>query len=170
MAEMSRKDLAAVLGVTPATVTRDAAAGMPTHDIDAARRWRQENRRARVSPPPRAGHAQPPEGAVAAGPAQMPGRQPEPDDDGGDYWTNRARRERAEADLAELKLAEQMGQLVRAADVRSSLSKRLAATREALLQIPARLAPVLAAESDQGRVHDLIQHELHAALQQVTEA
>jgi phage terminase Nu1 subunit (DNA packaging protein) len=89
------------------------------------------------------------------------------DSGGGDYWNHRARREAAEAELAELKLAEQRGELVRAADVRAAHSKRAAGLREALLQIPARLAAVLAAESSQARVHDVLQRELHEVLSQV---
>ena len=86
------------------------------------------------------------------------------------YWKSRARRELAEADMAELKLAEQRGLLVRAADIRAAQSRRLAALREALLQLPARLAPVLAAEADAGKVHEQLQAELHQVLAHMTEA
>ena len=100
-----------------------------------------------------------------AGPAR--GRSDEDGDDG--YWVSKARREKAEADLAELKLSEQRGELVRAADVRAAQARRLAALRESLLQLPARLAPVLAAEVDAARCHDTLQAELHALLEQMTE-
>ena len=161
---MLRRDLAQALGVNAATVTRDAAAGMPTHSVEAARQWRLENRRARVAPPPRRG--EPPEGAVAAGPAQVAsGDEPANPDD---YWASRARREKAEADLAELKLAEQKGELIRTADVRAAYARRAAGLREALLQIPSRLAAVLAAETDMARCHDVIQSELHQVLAQLT--
>jgi phage terminase Nu1 subunit (DNA packaging protein) len=163
MADM-RKDLARALGVSAATVTRDAAAGMPTDSLEAARDWRQKNRRARVAPPPRAGHAAPPEGAVAAGPPQLPDVAEE-----GDYWHSRARREAAEAKLAELKLAELQGVLVRADDVRASLAKRAAAFREGLLQIPARLSAQLAAELDQAKVHALIDGELRTVMGQLVQ-
>lgn len=95
-----------------------------------------------------------------------------PDDggSGGDYWESRARREAAEAELAELKLAEQRGDLVRAGDVRAAQAKLAAGLREALLQIPARLAAVLAAETDQARCHDHLQDELHQVLAQVAAA
>ena len=86
----------------------------------------------------------------------------------GNYWESRARREQAEAELAELKLAEQRSELVRAADVRSAWAKRAAGLREALLQMPARLAAVLAAETDQARCHDAMQAELHTVLAQIT--
>lgn len=90
-------------------------------------------------------------------------------DDTDDYWTSKGRRERAEAELAELKLAEQRGDLVRAADVRAEHAGRLAMLRESLLQIPARLAPVLAVETDQARCHDLVQRELHGVLEQAVQ-
>lgn len=128
--------------------------------VAADAQW-QRNTRVRMGSRPAtdtaAGGARLPQGAGRSGGAD------ESPDDGG-YWASKSRREAAEADLAELKLAEQRGELVRAADIRAALSKRLAATREALLQLPARLAPVLAAETDQARVHDLLQAELHGAL------
>jgi len=164
MAELLRKDLARLLGLTASQVTRDAQAGMPTHSVDAARAWREANKRARVSPPPRAGRGGPPEGATAAGPPVLPDPPAEED-----YWASRARREKAEADLAELKLQEQQGVLVRVADVKSGYAKRLAALREGLLQLPARLAPVLAAEADMAKCHEALQRELHAVLAMVTE-
>lgn len=77
-------------------------------------------------------------------------------------------REIAEARLAELKLAEQRGELVRAVDVQSALSNKAAALREGFLQLPARLAPIMAAESDQARCHDILQAELRQVLEQLT--
>lgn len=93
--------------------------------------------------------------------------RPELEDHSDDYWHSRGRRERAQAELAELKLAEQRGELVRAAAVESAHGRRVSGLREALLQIPARLAAVLAAESDQARCHDVLQAELHQVLEQV---
>ena len=78
-------------------------------------------------------------------------------------------REIAEARLAELKLAEQRGELVRVAEVESSLAAKVAALREGFLQMPARLAPIMAAESDQARCHDILQAELRQALSQLPE-
>lgn len=91
------------------------------------------------------------------------------DGGGDDYWASRARREQAEAELAELKLAEQRGELVRAADVRTAYAKLAAGLRESLLQVPARLAAVLAAETEQAKCHDTLQSELHNVLAQLTE-
>lgn len=86
------------------------------------------------------------------------------------YHVAKTLRETAEARMAQLKLAELRGDLMPTADVRATWSKRTAGLREAILQIPARLAAVVAAESDQARCHDILQAELHAVLQQVTEA
>lgn len=92
------------------------------------------------------------------------------EDNAAGYWKSRARRERAEAELAELKLAELQGQLVRADDWAAALAKRAAAFREGLLQIPARLAAQLAAETDQARIHGLLEDELRQVMSQLTAA
>lgn len=92
------------------------------------------------------------------------------EDSASGYWKSRARRERAEAELAELKLAEMQGQLVRADDWAAALAKRAAAFREGLLQIPARLSAQLAAESDQARIHALLEEELRQVMLQLTAA
>lgn len=97
----------------------------------------------------------------------LTGEQDEDSDSG--YWQSRARRERAEAELAELKLKELQGQLVRADDWAAALAKRAAAFREGLLQIPARLAAQLAAETDQARIHTLLEDELRQVMEQLTQ-
>lgn len=82
---------------------------------------------------------------------------------------DRARRERAEADMAELRAAELRGELVRESEVRAAISRRLVALRESILQLPARLAPMLAVEADPVRCQDYLQAELVQALEQVAE-
>lgn len=125
--------------------------------VAADAQWQRNTR-------PRAGSA--PADAAAKPGAAAPDRE---DDGGTGYWASKARRESAEADLAELKLAEQRGELVRAADVRAAHAKRLAGLRDALLQIPARLAAVLAAEASQAVCHDKLQAEIHGVLALVAE-
>lgn len=90
------------------------------------------------------------------------------DDRADDYWTARAKRERAEAAISEMKRAEMEGKLIRMDAVRAAWAKRLASTRDALLQIPHRLAPVLAAESDLVRVSQLLEDELRQVLAELS--
>lgn len=86
------------------------------------------------------------------------------------YDVDRARRERYEADLAELKLREQQGDLVRVVEVRAEIAKRVGQVRMNLLQIPARVAPLVTAETDQAKVHALLDAEIRAVLSAVSTA
>ena len=139
------KDIAEALSVSNAAVSGYVKRGMPTNSIEDAAAWRAANVRpwAAAAPP------------VAREPAEE--RLP-------DYHAARARREEAEAAIAELKREEMEGALIRMEAVRIVAARVLATTREALLQIPARMATVLAAEDSPTRVHELLQHELHQAL------
>ena len=82
-----------------------------------------------------------------------------------DYMHNRNRREAAEAERAELSLAEDKGQLIRVDAVKAAVANVFSATRDALLQIPARLGPQLAAESDPSKAQTMLHAEIHQALQ-----
>ena len=87
-----------------------------------------------------------------------------------DYMTNRNRREAAEAERAELSLAEDKGQLIRVDAVKAALAGVFSSVRDALLQIPARLGPQLAAESDAAKAQSMLHAEIHQALQQLANA
>ena len=84
------------------------------------------------------------------------------------YEEARRRRETAEANLAEMKQAEMQGTLIRADAVRAAWAAKITGARDALLQIPSRLAPVLAAESDLVRVTALLEDELRQALAELS--
>lgn len=124
----------------------------------------EKNTRARVAPPK-------PGNVSEAGASASPSAGPDSPPDGKteDYWDARSRRETAEAAIAEMKEAEMRGLLIRADAVRSALATRISATRDALLQIPSRLAPVLAAESDMERVIEILEAELRQALSQLSD-
>ena len=100
---------------------------------------------------------------VAAAPA--PAAAPQPEAAATNYHVAKTMREAAEAHIARLKLAEMRGELIRTDAVRAVMSNIFATTREAVLQMPARLAPLLAAESDPAAVQNLLHAELHAALE-----
>ena len=80
------------------------------------------------------------------------------------YEEARRRRETAEANLAEMKQAEMQGTLIRADAVRAAWAAKITSARDALLQIPSRVAPVLAACTDLVEVTALLEAELRQAL------
>lgn len=85
-----------------------------------------------------------------------------PGDDG--YWQSRSRREAAEAAMAEMKRDELSGELIRVEAVRTAVAQAYITAREAILNLPARLAPQLAAETDTAQIQNMLHAELHAAL------
>lgn len=76
-----------------------------------------------------------------------------------------ARKEHYRAELARLEFEERIGQLVEKQTVESSAFRLARLVRDAMLNIPARLAGILAAETDQRRVHDLLEQEIRQALE-----
>jgi len=117
--------------------------------------------------------------ASAASSGRAPGPAPVAGSDGDvldladnpdDYWVSRGRREAAEAELAELKLAEQRGQLIQVKAVETVWSSALAGMREHLLQVRSRLGPLLANESDTFKVEQMLEAEHNAALQMMSTA
>jgi phage terminase Nu1 subunit (DNA packaging protein) len=135
-------------------VTRLKRKGMPIDSVEAAQAWRLQNLRPRMTDAGRSWTA--------------PRQRPRSTDAAieADYRAERARRERAEADLAELKAAELAGSLVRAEDVRRRWSSIAGEVRAALLQLPARLAPVLA-QRDITFIRQTLNAEIAASLEQM---
>lgn len=84
--------------------------------------------------------------------------------EGGSYEEARTRRELAEASIAEMKQAEMEGLLIRVDALRAAWAAKISGARDALLQIPSRVAPVLAAETDLVAVTALLEAELRQAL------
>lgn len=165
---ISKAEYARRRGCDPAAVTRAVQKGWIT-EIDgkidpvvADVQW-AANARSRADSRPATAI-----GAQLAGIAPPAAAPDKPASGESAYFVSRARREEAEAQLAELRLQEQQGQLVRADAVRSETARLAAALRESLLQLPARLSPVLAAETDAAKLHDLLQLELHQVLAQLT--
>lgn len=180
---MLMKELAAALGISAAMVSKLAKRGMPTDSFERALRWRRRNLEPGRVKGQRAGTD------AGAGQADAAGLTADRDQAavGGDrvdgdieddvqhpvsapvsFQEVRSRREAAEASLAELKLAEQRGELIRVDAVRHALAKVCAETRDNILQVPDRLSAVLAAETDQARVHSMLTSELHQVLEKLT--
>ena len=111
---VSKAAIARRLKVSGALITRYTEQGMPQTSLEDAEAWYRENVNRRIRP-----------------------------DEIPDYQESRARREAAEAELAELKAAQLRRELVPVADVERQWSGEAGRVREAFLQLADRLAPVL---------------------------
>ena len=146
---MSKRALARALGLSPSAVLKLEARGMPLDSVEAARAWRTAN-------------LDPLRIKASGARAERIGRADA-------LLSARIEREQAEAALARLRLAELSGELVRVADIKRALSRKAAALRDSLLNIPHRLAVQAAAESDPARVFAMIDAELRHALELLTQ-
>lgn len=164
---MKDKELATALGISGAMVSKLKQRGMPTHSVEAAQQWRLAYLQPGRTKTARADATFMDDGAEAlrppaAAPLATPGVEP--------YLASRARREAAEAALAEMKLREQSGELVRSAAVTAAYAVRLTYLRDALLQLPARLAPSFAVETDQQAIDRQLFDELARILREAANA
>lgn len=81
-----------------------------------------------------------------------------------DYLKSRARREQAEANIAEMRAAELAGELVSAERVRLAATKMGRLMRDAVLGVPSRIAPTIAAETDAHLIEQALLASLRRAL------
>ena len=151
---ISQADIARALGLSQPAITKLKRQGMPVDSVEAAQAWREARQNVAARKPlPSPFRASVSDSNAAA--RDLP-------DEGRD--AARTRREIAEANLAEIREAEERGELIRVDAVRSAIAGVIAGTRDSLMQIPARVAPVLAAEADAARVHEMLQLEINQAL------
>ena len=83
------------------------------------------------------------------------------------YAEARAQHERFKARLAELELETRESKLVNADDVKRESFKAARQVRDAMLNIPDRVAGELAAESNQFKVHQRLVKEIRRALEEL---
>lgn len=74
-------------------------------------------------------------------------------------------REGYAAQIMKLEFLEKSGQLVDKKELRLKLAKLHMAVRDNLRTIPDRVAPVLAAETDQAKIHAILLKEIGQALE-----
>jgi hypothetical protein len=158
---MKGKELADALGISGAMVSKLKVLGMPMDSVERARQWREAYLQPGRVKGVRADTALEPQGADGRGGGSAQVGAPS-------YLASKSRREAAEAALAENRLREQSGELVRVAAVRQALAGKVTAMRDALLQIPPRLVPLLAAETNPAEIHRLLTEEIYAALKHVS--
>lgn len=89
---------------------------------------------------------------------------------GDSFAAIKSRKELALAQRNELELAARAGELVERAAVRAAIEDRVRAVTQDLMQIGARIGEQLAAESDPQRCRLIVQHEIRAALGNLTRA
>lgn len=166
----SQAAIGRALGLSPASITKLKNQGMPVDSVEAAQAWRvaRQNVAARkpapVAPPARLPMAPP---AAAFPPLDRP---VDDFDTGEDHDAARTRLRISEANLSEMREAEERGALIRIDAVKAALAVAMATAREALLQIPSRLAPLLAADTDPASVQNLLHGEIHQALEHLSGA
>lgn len=176
----SQAAIGRVLGLSAASMTKLKKQGMPVDSVESARAWRtaRQNIAARKAEPAAVQPTAPP-ARPAVSPDSFAGigmgtvfdpAATEPAEPNETHDAARTRREIAEANLAEMKEAELRGDLIRVSAVKTTLSTVFATTRDTLLQIPSRLAPLLAADTDPANVQNTLQTEIHQALQHLAGA
>lgn len=183
-AKLSQAAIGRALGMSPANMTKLKKQGMPVDSVASAQAWRMERQNVAARKPAPA-HV---EAAAASQNAKtQPGLRHDPmagrvggddfreiiranevNEDGSPLGEGhnkaRTRLRISEANLSEMREAEERGQLIRIDAVKSALSVAMATAREALLQIPSRLAPLLAADTDPANVQNVLYGEIHQAL------
>jgi hypothetical protein len=118
---------------------------------------------AKAAAPPQIGHHH----------TEVPRREPSDPpklESGLEYSKARAVREGYQARLTKLDYEERSGKLVSADEVQVSAFNRFRQFRDGMLNIPDRLAAVLAAEGDPSRVHELLATEIRKALLEFADA
>jgi len=110
-------------------------------------------------------------GEVGGVPQEPPGDAPEAAAQSGDphgYYAARASREQFQAKQAQLAYLESIGKLVSAEEVEKEAFDSARTLREQLLNVPDRVATVLAAEPDPVRVHEALTNEIKRVLHEFT--
>ena len=149
MEPKSQNHLAELLGLSRSTCSDLVKRGMPSDSLEAAQAWRESN----LDPARR-----------KDGPGARDHRSEDTVARSESFDEARTRDKVAEANLREMTAAKQRGELIEVAALKAVLSTDYATTRDTLLQIPARMAPLLAAEKDPATVQNLLHAEIHQAL------
>lgn len=85
-----------------------------------------------------------------------------------DFTEARTLKERYKAALLKIQLDKETGKLVDAEAVKVAAFNKARAVRDALLNIPDRISPILAAERDEKKVSDILTKEIRTALEELS--
>ena len=99
---------------------------------------------------------------------------PEDEDGGGiqssGYRRARAVREFFQARLAEIEYKERIGELISKAEVQTAAFNKYRRFRDRILNVPDRVAAILATETDMKKVHEILTAELRYALEDAADS
>lgn len=154
MAALKQATIAKELGITEARVSQLKKGGMPVDSLSGAVEWYRTNIDQRLSPKLVPGVAIPSARAMVS----------EIIEDAYDIQRARAKREHHEANLAELRERQALGELVEVEKVKRAATTLAAMSRSAFEKIPDKLAERLAAETDPTNCHALLTAEIDLVL------
>lgn len=174
--QLSVRAMAAALGVSKSQVARDSADGMPMHEAAAARAWRQQHRdvsrtvEGRIDRPSAASAPAAPPPITSLPPALPP--LPEEDEepaptDTDEYRRARTAREKLRLQREQMDFDQARGLLIDASEAARMAYTTFRALRDAVFNVPARVAPQCASETDAHRIEAVIDAELVAAFNRV---
>ena len=86
------------------------------------------------------------------------------------YHVAKTLREATEARRAQIALARERGEVIQVSAVRAVLAHAYTTTRDAILNMAARLAPQLAVETDTATIQNMLYAELHTAITAIASA
>lgn len=87
-----------------------------------------------------------------------------PDDMDVDYWTEKARHEKAKREKTELQVAVMKGKLHRSEDVEAVMDGMVSAFRSRCLALPTKIAPQLLNKTEVAEVQEFLTQEVHDVL------
>lgn len=175
---MSVRAFARQIGKSHTAVRKAIASGrlstLPDGRLDsvvAEREW-DENRQRVLSEVPKAAPPTPAAPPARPRPAREEPEAPAvvPGVGSQDYAKARAIRENYNARLAKIEYEEKIGKLLNRDEVQVAAFNKHRILRDILLGLPDRLAAVLTAETDQQKVHDLLNDEIRKALNEFADA
>ena len=172
---ITREELAKELNVSRATISKNEARGMPTDDVQRARRWRKKH----IQPGRMKGVRR---DTLSGDGVQTPAPVPPDSDDGDDrddldpedakirsYVGARDRREHYQAELARLTYEREAGMLMVSSDVIKLVSEVGVDIRLTLEAMPHRLSPILADMTDELKISQVLDQEVFKVLTEMSQ-
>lgn len=158
MSSLKGVNLAKHLGITPGRVSQLKSQGMPVDSYDSATAWYRLNIDQKLSPKLTPGIALPPVSRASAV------KVAEIIEGAYDLQAARAKREHHEANLAELKERQAIGELVEAQRVMRAVTSWAAMARAAFEKMPDKVSERMAALTDAQECHALLTEEIDLVL------